>query len=217
MNPMTHLRRNAVAYLALFVALGSGTALAAGQITGKDIAKNAVRAKHIKDGQVRGAEVADNSLTGADIDESTLKGLGGGTSGSSGNAGSASAAPLGPDSVGSAEVKDESLTGADLAADAVTGADVDESTLAGLPKVIASGYISGVGPLNTGDRCNAVMTSVPGVSFGDSVIITAGSLKEDVIFMGVASEDSVSYQACYTGSSTISLNGDVRYLVLRAQ
>jgi hypothetical protein len=56
----THVRGNAIAYLALFVALGGTGAWAADKITSKDIAKNAVRGKHIKDGQVK---VKDADLT----------------------------------------------------------------------------------------------------------------------------------------------------------
>ena len=59
---ITHLRRNLIAYLALFVALGAGTAYAATKITSKQVAKSAIKSKHIK----------DNALTGADINEGTL-------------------------------------------------------------------------------------------------------------------------------------------------
>ena len=49
------IRRNAIALLALFVALG-GTAVAVDKIGSNDIAGNAVRSKHIKDGQVKTGE-----------------------------------------------------------------------------------------------------------------------------------------------------------------
>jgi hypothetical protein len=48
-----HLRANAVAYAALFIALGGAGAWAAEKIGSNDLAKNAVRSKHVKDGQVR--------------------------------------------------------------------------------------------------------------------------------------------------------------------
>ena len=74
-----HLRGNAVAYLALFIALG-GTAYA--------LETDSIKSKHIKDTQVRtddvaddtgphaltGTDVAANSLGGADIDDSSLFG-----------------------------------------------------------------------------------------------------------------------------------------------
>jgi len=61
------LRRNAIALMALFVALG-GTAVAA------TVAKNTVTSKSIKNGQIKGPDVKDESLTGVDIDEGTLEG-----------------------------------------------------------------------------------------------------------------------------------------------
>lgn len=197
MNPIAHVRRNLVAYLALFAALGTGTAYAAGQITSKDIARNAVKAKHIKDGQVRGAElangavtgakVADNALTGADIDESTLQ------------LPPAPAAPAAP------STPSTPLTPA-------------EPDLSDFPEVVARGYLTGPGPLGTVNRCNSVGVDVPGVGFADQVVITPGTLTEEVVYTGaVTAPDHIAYQACYTGSGSVSIGADVRYMVLRAQ
>src|SRR3954471_24319670 len=71
-----HVRGNAIAYVALFVAL-SGTAFAASQLPknsvgSKQLRKNAVTAAKIKKNAVNGAKVKDDSLTGSDIKESTL-------------------------------------------------------------------------------------------------------------------------------------------------
>jgi hypothetical protein len=60
---LDHVRSNAVAYLALFVALGGTSAWAADKITSEDIAKNAVRSKHIKKGSVETSEIATRSVT----------------------------------------------------------------------------------------------------------------------------------------------------------
>jgi hypothetical protein len=196
MNPIRifypHIRRNLVAYLALFAALGTGTAYAAGKVTGKDIAANAIRAKHIKDGQVRGAElatsavtaakVADDSLTGADIDESTLR----------------------------------------LPAPASTPAPrpptPKEPDLSGFARVVAQGYLTGPGPLKPADRCNSVGTEAPGVGPADQVVVTPGSLTEEVVYSAaVTSPDHIAYQACYTGSGEVFIGADVSYMVLRAQ
>ncbi len=54
---LRHLRGNAVAYLALFVALSAGTALAASKVRTKDIANDAVTSKKIKDGQVKAEDL----------------------------------------------------------------------------------------------------------------------------------------------------------------
>jgi hypothetical protein len=67
------LRRNVIAYLALFAALGGASAYAAEKLTSKQIAKSAIKSKHVKDGQIASVDVKDNSLSGADINESTLE------------------------------------------------------------------------------------------------------------------------------------------------
>ncbi|MEO8092694.1 MAG: hypothetical protein ABI726_08305 [bacterium] len=58
-----HLRANAVAYVALFVALG-GTGYAASQVGSDDIVANAVRSKHIAKGQVKKSDVNARSVSG---------------------------------------------------------------------------------------------------------------------------------------------------------
>jgi hypothetical protein len=91
----SHLRHNAVAYLALFVALSS-TSVAA--VT---LARNSVLSRHIKDGQVKRPDIANkavtsakvkaNSLTGCQINESTLAGVNAATLGGLGSSAFASA------------------------------------------------------------------------------------------------------------------------------
>lgn len=52
-------RRNAIAFVALIVAL-SGTAYAANQIGAQDIKRNAIRSPHIKAGQVKPSDLASS-------------------------------------------------------------------------------------------------------------------------------------------------------------
>jgi hypothetical protein len=81
-----HLRRNVVAYVALFVALG-GTAYAAGTIGSADVIDNSLVSADLRDGAavrsadvvddtsgagLKGVDIAPDTLTGADIAESTL-------------------------------------------------------------------------------------------------------------------------------------------------
>ena len=59
---LTHLRRNVVAYLALVVALGTGTAYAAaaipdGSVTAAKLHKNAVTSNKIKDGSIKPKDI----------------------------------------------------------------------------------------------------------------------------------------------------------------
>jgi hypothetical protein len=67
MKTITHIKNNAVAYAALFIALGGTSAYAADRIGSSEIAKGAVTAKHIKDGQVKSADVRDGSLLAQDF------------------------------------------------------------------------------------------------------------------------------------------------------
>lgn len=77
-----HMRSNAVAYLALFVALG-GSAYAARKIGSSEIKPQAVLSKHIRNEQVRSkdikngrgvksSDVVDDSISGDDVEEASL-------------------------------------------------------------------------------------------------------------------------------------------------
>ncbi len=59
-----HFRGNVVAYVALFFALGMGTAYA--------LDRNSVRSKHIVNSQVKSPDVKNDGLKGRDIKESSL-------------------------------------------------------------------------------------------------------------------------------------------------
>lgn len=112
-----HLRQNAVAYLALAVALSTGGAYAAaqipnGSITTKKLARDAVSSQKIRNqsikaidlrgGSVSSFTISDNSVTGNDVNDGSLTG---------------------------ADIKDDSITRADLLGTVVPGdADVFNST-----------------------------------------------------------------------------------------
>ena len=99
MRTIKHMRNNAIAYVALFVALGGTGAYAADRIGSSQIAKNAVAAKHIKDGQVKSADVRDGSLLAADFATGQLPAGGGpGTAGAKGETGAQGhVGPAGPE------------------------------------------------------------------------------------------------------------------------
>jgi hypothetical protein len=63
---------NVIATLALFAALGLGTAYAADKIGSKDIAKNAIKSKHIKAGNVKNADLAPGAVDSAKVADSSL-------------------------------------------------------------------------------------------------------------------------------------------------
>jgi hypothetical protein len=109
-----HLRQNAVAYLALGIALSTGTAYAAttlpnGSVTTTKLAKDAVISKKVKNGSISGLDIRDGSLTDADLGDGSV-------GGAEVKNGSLTAPDLAQGSVGSNEVKDGSLLATDLAA-----------------------------------------------------------------------------------------------------
>ena len=64
---LCHLRGNAVAYLALFVALGGTSFAAATTITGKNVKDSSLTGADVKKGSLTGTDVRNSSLTGADL------------------------------------------------------------------------------------------------------------------------------------------------------
>jgi hypothetical protein len=72
-----HLRRNAIAVTALFVALGGTAAALPGTNTveSDDIRDGAVSSAKLAQGAVKTQKLADNAVTGAKADEASFKGL----------------------------------------------------------------------------------------------------------------------------------------------
>ena len=69
-----HLKQNAVAWAALFVALGGTGAWAADQlVSSSDIRKNAVLSRHLKNGNVKRADLAKNAVNSAKVANGSLK------------------------------------------------------------------------------------------------------------------------------------------------
>jgi hypothetical protein len=75
MRVLRHLRKNLVAYLALFVALGGTSYAAKPLLTGADLQDGTVASIDVKDADLAAVDVAPNALTGAVINESTLGGV----------------------------------------------------------------------------------------------------------------------------------------------
>ena len=87
LTPPSHT--TVVAYLALFLALGAGGAMAASQlaknsvgpkqlkknsVTGPKIKKNAITSVKVQDGSLSGADLADGTITGAKVADGSLSG-----------------------------------------------------------------------------------------------------------------------------------------------
>ena len=121
---------NVVATLALFVAVGTGTAYAAntvfstdivdGEVKSVDVGDNEIKSSDVKDESLTtfdvstflGADVVDGSLTGADISDNTI-----------------GVNDIGSQQVASDEVLNDSLLQSDIRAGAVTGDEVLDDSL----------------------------------------------------------------------------------------
>ncbi len=73
-SPLHHLRRNAVAYLALFAALGGTSFAAATVITRKNVKDSSLTGADVKKGSLTGSDVKNKSLAPADFNGSVSKG-----------------------------------------------------------------------------------------------------------------------------------------------
>jgi hypothetical protein len=107
------LRTNAIASVALFMALG-GSAYAADTVFSSDIV----------DGEVRSVDVEDNGLTGTDV-----RGLGGADVTDESLTGADVGGLTSADVSGLTSADISGLTGADVNSNSLTGSDIDESSL----------------------------------------------------------------------------------------
>ena len=112
---------NVVSSICLFLLLGGGAALAAGQL-----GKNTVGTKQLKKNAVTAAKLKNNSVSGAKIQANAI-------SSEKIADGAVTLAKLGGDSVDSSKVIDKSLTGQDVAPESLTGGNINESTLGQVP------------------------------------------------------------------------------------
>ena len=102
------------AVVAIALVLGSGSAYAAKQISGKNIKNNTVTTKDVKDASLSGTDVADGSLTSADILDGTITG-----------------ADIVDSTITTTDVAVDTLTAADLANDSVTAGEIAPSAVDG--------------------------------------------------------------------------------------
>jgi len=116
-----HVRGNAVAWLALFVALG-GSAYAANTVGSADIIDESILSADIKNGEVKTDDVLNNAITSVDIAT-------GGVANSDLLNGAITEGKLALNSVGTTRVVNGSLLGADVAPNTLTGTQISEGTL----------------------------------------------------------------------------------------
>jgi hypothetical protein len=102
---------NVCSFLALTIALGTGTAYAASAVGSSDIINKSIRSVDIKNGQVKSPDLAPGAVTGAKLLDESL-----------------TSADLATNSVGSGEILDNSLTTADIAGADVNGGGISVPT-----------------------------------------------------------------------------------------
>jgi hypothetical protein len=114
---LRHLRQNVVAYLALAVALSTGSAYAAAQIangsvTSKKLAVNAVTSTKIKNNSVKSIDIKTGTVNSDDIGTNAVSSL-----------------EIGDSSVTTTDIQDGTLIGADIRDDTITRQDINDSVV----------------------------------------------------------------------------------------
>jgi hypothetical protein len=139
-----HLRSTAIGYVALLVALTTGSAYA---LDGH----NTVYSDDIVNGQVSSNDLHDNAVGTTDVRDDTLTG------------GGLAAVDLAPNAIGSSEVANSAIGSAEVSDDSLGGADINE---AGLGEVLGA-KLGGFGRGTGGGTCDP-----SSASYADCVIVT---------------------------------------------
>jgi hypothetical protein len=172
-----HMRRNTVAWLALFVALG-GTAYAA----------NTVRSSDIVDGEVKSIDVGQNEIGSADVKDNSIN-------------------TFDVHSFLGADVVDRSLTAADIDFESITGNEIADGSLklgdiaAGgvLNRDITVGNVAAT-------TCASFNVNVAGITPNDVVILTPQTNANPALMydarMGGA--NTVTIYVCNFANATIN-------------
>jgi hypothetical protein len=114
---LRHLRQNAVAYLALVVALSTGSAYAAerianGSVTTKKLANNAVTSTKIKNNAVKSIDIKTGTVNSDDIGTNAVSSL-----------------EIGDSSVTTTDIQDGTLLSADIKDDTIGRADINDGVV----------------------------------------------------------------------------------------
>jgi len=199
---------NVASTLALFLALGTGTAYAANEWTGENIVDQSLTAADIQIGTIGTLRVQDNSLQAIDLapDSVTASEIATDAVGD---------AEIANDSIDTGEIKDNSIIAGDLGTNSVgsleiaTGAvgtlEIANNTVSSAD--LAGGAANGAINITAGSiangRCAEVDTSITGAVAGDAVIFSiSGAAPAGVLFYGVRvpSNGHVTLKVCnFTG------------------
>ena len=234
---------NVCSFLALMIAIGTGSAYAAntvfstdivdGEVKTADLGNNSVRStkigngqvlnQDIGDGAVDSAQVLDESVTSNDLATNSVNA----TEVADGAIDSGEVfdnslfdTDLATGSVRSPEIQDGQVANADLGANSVTSAKVASNALttADIAGAAVSGHVSLSGIAN--GRCTQVSFSVSGAQPGDVALISTGAALQNGIVIyaqRVEAANVVEVDACNFsgGAMTAISNFPVRVVTIR--
>ena len=211
---------NVASTLALFLALGTGTAYAANEWTGENIVDQSLTAADLQIGTIGTLRVQDNSLQAIDLAPDSVTGSEIATNAvgdteiandsiDSGEIidNSLIAGDLGISSVGASEIATGAVGASEIATGAVGASEIANNTVSSFD--LAGGTSNGAINVSAGSiangRCADLDTGVPGAVAGDAVIFSInGAAPAGVLFYGVraASNGHVTLKVCnFTGGA----------------
>jgi hypothetical protein len=165
-----------IAYLALFIAVASGTAIAAKKIGPSGLKKNAVTAKKIASEAVTTAKLKDDAVTGAKLDNGAV---GEGKI----DADAVTANKLAPNSVGTNKIRDEAVESAKIPNGAITEGKIGNNAVIGskvadgslgpaeVAQVVANVVFTPPPSLPVGECENSGELTIPGLQAADDVLV----------------------------------------------
>ena len=194
---------NVCSFLALLIALGTGSAYAAntvfstdivdGQVKAPDIDTNAVTTAKLRNGNVNTVDIADDAVDGSKILDSSVGAadLGSGSVGSS---------EIQTDGVGASEISDNSIDGGEIIDNSLTASDIHGAD--------RTGHISyGLGA----NACSTLSLSVSGAQVGEVSAFSftgSGPFDKDLQItpLSVTSAGTVATNFCNLGGSSINVS-----------
>ena len=149
---------NVCSFLALTIALGTGTAYAANTIGSDDIIDESIQGIDIKNGQVRSADILNGGVGSVDL-----------------GADSVSATQIADGAVGTLDLGGNAVTGAKVANNSLTTADIAGADVNG-------GHVSFTAGAVSNGRCTQVDLSIGGAKAGEGVVLsTQGALQNGIV------------------------------------
>jgi hypothetical protein len=203
---------NVCSFLALTIALGTGTAYAANTVGSDDIINESIQSVDLKAGgvinsdlgadAVNSAKVLDDSITSADLGTNSV-----------------GATEIADDTIDSGEIIDNSLGSqdlasssvgsAELASDSVTGTKVASESLT-LSDLLGADRTGGISYSMGANACSTLTFGVSGAQVGQVVLMsTTGTVSPgDVVFgpMRVTAANTIVARACNQSSSSVSVS-----------